>query len=203
MGRKKSDNPREILSLSLPEDMLKDLDQRARTTGLSRSQIVRNAMTIGLTVQDDPATLARAVRHVYQEPAAYNISTRIALREAIERLLDAGQVGTFSALKHDLQTLEGYVDNIGPYEAKPGVWVAGPFTDKVHGEDWQIQVGSDQEATSRAVTVRLHLVNLRPHPLELEGKLYWVYTNAQMTPSSVRVFQENIIRHWMARAQNG
>ena len=189
---------RKTVPLSLPSDLDLYLRQEAQRTGQPIAQVIRRALGVGMPLQDDPATLARAVRDVYQRPTEYPISLKIALREACvaaeDRICDALAHGRMS--RADEATIDGFVRQVGPYQIGPKKWVYGPVSVKDKGEGFDHMVVGDQVFTGDKVVVRNHLFHLAPASVELDGRLFWVYTNVKMDENATRVFQENLTRVW-------
>jgi hypothetical protein len=196
MGRPKKTDGREVVSLSLPPDLADEIARRARKTGLTKAQLVRQAMSIGITVQDDPVTLARAVRDVLRRPKEYSTSTKLALHDAIAAALDSDEVMRSGALPGDMADLQGYLNKAGPYQIAENGWVCGPFTTKVHGDVLDYQISGEPEELRDSVRVAIRQVRLKCHVIELDKRPYFVYTNANMTPASIKVFQQNIMETW-------
>jgi len=57
-------------------------------------------------------------------------------------------------------------------------------------------VASDVVNEPGRVVVRNLVFPLKPAPVELDGRLFWVYTNVKMDATATRIFQENLTRVW-------
>lgn len=197
MARPKKKDGREILSLSLPADLADEVSRRAEKSGLSKAQLVRQAMSIGITVRDDLLTLARAVRDVRKRPEAYSTSTKIALHEAVSAALKSRRRFDSSVLPGDLEDLEGYQRKSGPYQVAENGWVCGPFNRKVHGDSFDYHVTGEPEHAGSAVSVSIGQKTMHCHTIELDGRPYFVYTNLKrLGPAHVKVFERNIMKTW-------
>ena len=130
------------MPFSLPADLDLYLRQEAQRTGQSIAHVIRRALGVGMPLQDDPATLARAVRDVYTRPNDYPISLKIALREACEaaeeEITEAIALGRM--LPGDAATIDGYVRQVGPYQIGPSHWVYGPLSRKDRGDGFDFMV---------------------------------------------------------------
>lgn len=184
---------RKTVPFSLPPDLDAFLRQEAKRTGQSIAHVIRRGLGVGVILQDDSTTLARAVRNVYKRPTEYPISVKIALRESCEATMAAGPG---AMLPGDATTIEGYIRRAGPYQVGPSHWAYGPLTRKERGDGFELTVPGEPELERQRVVVQHRNFPMKPAPIELDGRLFWVYTNVDMDARATRVFQENITTIW-------
>lgn len=189
---------RKTVPFSIPADLDLYLRQEAKRTGQPIAQVIRRALGVGMPLQDDPATLARAVRDVYQRPSEYPISLKIALRESCEAAEEAitQAIAQGQMLPGDAETIEGFIRQAGPYQVGHSHWVYGPLSRKDRGEEFDFMVPGEAVLESNRVVVPSRNFTLKSAPIELDGRLFWVYTNIVMNAQSTRLFQENLTRVW-------
>lgn len=189
---------RKTVPLSLPSDLDHYLRQEAKRTKQPIAQVIRRALGVGMPLQDDPASLARAVRDIYQRPTEYPISLKIALREACEAADESisAAIAQGHMLPGDEATIDGFVHQVGPYEIGPNQWVYGPISRKDRDDGFNHVVAGDVVNEPGRVVVQNRVFHLKPAPVELDGRLFWVYTNAKMDATATQIFQENLTRIW-------
>lgn len=184
---------RKTVPFSLPPDLDAYLRQAAKRTGQSIAHVIRRGLGVGVILQDDPTTLARAVRDVYKRPTDYPISIKITLRECCEAVMAAAPG---AMLPGDADTIEGYIRKAGPYQVGESHWVYGPLTRKDRDEGFDLMVPGEPELQKTRVVFENRSFSMKPAPIELDGRLFWIYTNVEMSARATLLFQKNLTNIW-------